>query len=94
MIEIVYDEAKRIANLAKHALDLRDAAKVLADVTLDFEDTRRAYGERRVISIGHLHGRMVMVVWTQRGDLPRVISLRKCNAREQKLYSPHLAPAP
>ncbi|MCC6920616.1 MAG: BrnT family toxin [Alphaproteobacteria bacterium] len=86
MVRISYDAAKRQANLAKHGIDLDLAAAVFASVTYDFPDTRRDYGERRMISIGHLAGRMVMVVWTERSGERRIISLRKCNDREQARY--------
>jgi uncharacterized DUF497 family protein len=33
---------------------------------------------------------MVVVVWTTRGALRRIISLRKANDREQALYGPRL----
>jgi uncharacterized protein len=32
--------------------------------------------------------RMVMVVWTPRGNARHVISMRYCNARERKIYRP------
>jgi uncharacterized DUF497 family protein len=88
---ISFDEAKRQANLLKHKVDLRLAAAVFESLTLDFEDTRQSYGERRMISIGFLDGRMMAVVWTQRADSRRIISMRKCNDREQKIYGPRFA---
>jgi uncharacterized DUF497 family protein len=60
---------------------------------LTVQDTRRAYGETRFQTVGFLAGRMVMVVWTPRGDARHVISMRKCNAKEQKSYSQRFAEA-
>jgi hypothetical protein len=37
-----------------------------------------------------LDERLIMVVWTQRGDTRRIISMRKCNAREQRRYGKQL----
>ena len=85
-MRIVYDSGKRASNLAKHGLDFEDAAEVLQDVTLDIRDTRFDYGERRIMSVGHLRGRVVIVLWTPVGDAYRVISMRKANDREQKRY--------
>lgn len=85
-MRIVYDPFKRVSNLAKHGLDFEDAAEVLQDVTLDIRDTRFAYGEERIMSVGHLRGRMVIVLWTPAEDACRVISMRKANDREQKRY--------
>lgn len=87
-MKISFDEAKRQATLMKRGLDMSDAALVLSGVTLDAEDKRQDYGERRIVSVGHLHGRMVAIVWTPRPDGRRIISMRKCNDREQKTYGP------
>lgn len=67
-------------------MDFEDAVLVFAGVSIEDEDTRFAYGERRLQTVGYLFGRMVMVVWTPRDDNTRhVISMRKCNEREQKV---------
>src|SRR6516162_3955438 len=42
-------------------------------------------------SVGFLAGRMVMVVWTPRGDARHIISMRKCNAKEQARYRQRFA---
>jgi uncharacterized DUF497 family protein len=47
------------------------------------QDLREDYGEDRYQTIGFLRGRMVMVVWTPRGEETHIISMRKANAREQ-----------
>lgn len=53
---------------------------------LTVEDARENYGERRFQTVGFLEGRMVMVVWTPRGEDTHIISMRKCNDREQARY--------
>ena len=50
-------------------------------------DDRFDYGEERLLTIGLLAGRMVVVIWTRRGDERRIISMRKANDREQALYT-------
>ncbi|GJD49407.1 hypothetical protein OPKNFCMD_2137 [Methylobacterium crusticola] len=85
-MRIVYDPAKRASNLCKHGLDFEDAAEVLGGPALDIRDIRFDYGEPRIMSVGHLRGRMVVVVWTPDGDAYRIISMRKANDREQKRY--------
>lgn len=89
-MKITCDPAKRAKTLEERGLDFLDAGFVFAGRTLDVEDTRADYGEVRVQSIGHLAGRMVMIVWTQRGKARHVISMRKCNDREQARYGPLL----
>jgi uncharacterized DUF497 family protein len=55
--------------------------------TLTVKDDRFDYGEDRFQTVGFLAGRMVMIVWTPRGDARHVISMRKCNDREQARYA-------
>ena len=49
-------------------------------------DLRHSATEARFITVGLLDRREVVVVWTKRGTLRRVISMRKANEREQAEY--------
>ena len=64
------------------------AGDVFGGDTLTVVDDRRNYGEIRFITIGFLDGGMVVLVWTPRDEARRIISMRKANDRERKLYSP------
>ncbi|MGI4900730.1 MAG: BrnT family toxin [Janthinobacterium lividum] len=66
---------------------------VFAGATLDTEDDRCDYGERRIVSVGYLFGRMVVIVWTPRGKARHIISMRKANDREQKRFAHRLSQA-
>ena len=90
VVKITYDPAKREATLSERGLDFLDAELVFAGDHINVRDTRFAYGESRFQAVGYLHGRMVMVVWTPRGGARHVISMRKCNDREQKRYGQRL----
>jgi uncharacterized DUF497 family protein len=68
----------------------RDAALVFAGVTLELEDTRRDYGETRMICFGKLEGRMVVVGYPPRGADRHVFSMRKANDREKRRIAPLL----
>jgi uncharacterized protein len=70
-VEIEYDPRKRASNLEKHQLDFNDAPEVFAGDTATAEDTREDHGEIRYVTAGHLHGRMVVIVWTLRGRARR-----------------------
>jgi uncharacterized DUF497 family protein len=67
-----------------------DASEVFADTTVDHDDDRFDYGERRQVSVGYLRGRMVVIVWTLRGSVYHIISMRKANQREQAEYKGRL----
>ena len=81
-----WDEDKRQSNLAKHGLDFADveghfdwdgAFEFLPDV-LDFETRYR--------HIGWMQQRLVMLIWTDRKDAIRIISLRPATRGERKIY--------
>jgi uncharacterized protein (DUF4415 family) len=46
-----------------------------------------------MLTVGHLDGRMVMVVWTQRGSARRIISMRECNAEAPEWTDEQIAAA-
>jgi uncharacterized DUF497 family protein len=81
-----WDAAKNRSNLAKHGLDFEDAEQVLAGLCFSVQDRRFEYGEERLITIGQLEGRVVVIAHVERGEGTRIISMRKANRREQKVY--------
>jgi len=70
-------------------LDFEDAAIVFEGVTIEVEDTRRNYGEPRIICYGLLSGRLVVVGYTPRGATRHVFSMRKANDREKARLAPY-----
>lgn len=89
-MKILFDPAKREKTLADRGLDFADAAFVFAGTTLETEDTRKSYGETRIICYGLLAGRMVVVGYTPRGADRHIFSMRKANEREKTRIAPHL----
>ncbi len=85
-MKITFDPAKRLATLAERGLDFIDAGEVFAGKTFRFQDDRTDYGEIRMIAIGSLKGRVVVLVYTDRSTGRHIISMRKANDREQKRY--------
>ena len=89
-MKITFDATKREKTLAERGLDFADAVIIFAGVTLEAEDTRKSYGETRMICYGLLQGRMVVVGYTPRGADRHVFSMRKANEREQARIAPLL----
>ena len=87
-MKVEFDAAKRASTLELRGLDMARAGEVLDGDTLTIEDDRMDYGETRYITIGFLDERMVVLVWTPRGDVHRIISMRKANDREKAIYEP------
>ena len=78
-MNIEFDPAKNLANIAKHGIDLAFGCHVLAaaDCTT-IRDTRQEYGEERLISLGTVAGRVWVVVHTNRAAAVRIISVSQC----------------
>lgn len=89
-MEISYDPDKRARTLAERGLDFDDAVNIFTGAALTMEDDRTDYGEKRFQTVGRLHHRLVMIVWTLRGETRHLISMRKCNEREQEKYGRQL----
>ena len=84
VVDISCDPTKREETLEERGLDFLDAVEVFeGEIVFEAEDDRRDYGETRIITVGFLRGRMVVVGWTPRGVTRHVFSMRKANAREQ-----------
>ena len=85
-MQIEFDAAKRAATLEARGLDMARAGEVFSGATLTVEDDLRNFGEDRFITVGFLDVSTVVVVWTPRKVGARIISMRKANDREQRLY--------
>jgi uncharacterized protein len=82
-----FDPKKDAANIAKHGLSLVEGDGVLGDPQgLTTEDTS-SEGEPRWVTIGmNPEGKLLTVVWTEREDGERLISVRHASAKERKDY--------
>ena len=87
-MRIAYDDAKRLRTLRDRGLDFDDAAIVFEGPTIEFDDLRKHYGERRVTCFGWLAGRLVVVIYAPRGAVRHIVSMRKANAREKARFAP------
>jgi uncharacterized DUF497 family protein len=81
-----WDPNKARMNLHKHGIDFADAVFVLEDdYAMTIEDSHT--GEQRFVTIGmDVFGRILVVVYTWRGESIRIISARKAMPRERKQY--------
>jgi len=81
-----WDEKKRKLNLAKHGIDFRDAEAIFDGPLVTVEDTREDYGEPRYAALGLLEDIVVSVVYTERNDQVRIISIRKALKHEARFF--------
>ena len=85
-MQIEFDPLKDAANLEKHGISLQMAADMDLSTSIVIEDYRRDYGERRFSAYGHIGGRLHVLWFTMRGQVVRVIGLRKANDRERRRH--------
>ena len=81
-----WDEAKRDEIYLKHGIDLLQAALIFENDVLEKEDTRRDYGEKRMIALGMADGEVYIVVYTRRDDVYRLITAWKGGQRDRETY--------
>lgn len=83
-----WDPSKAAANERKHGVSFDEAARAFADpYGLVVDDPRHSVGEVRVALLGHSEpGRLLAVMFTERGDRMRLISARKATRREHRQY--------
>lgn len=81
-----WDDNKDHENVGEHKLDFRTACKIWMGTVLDGPDDREDYGEDRYIAYGAIDNRIIVVVYTWRGDRRRIISARKATSYERQAY--------
>jgi uncharacterized DUF497 family protein len=85
-MDFEWDESKRQANMAKHGIDFDDAIKIFSHRILERVDNRHDNGEARMRAIGISDGRELVVVYTMRGQVCRIISARRARRDERRAY--------
>lgn len=68
------------------ALSFDYTALIFLGPTLEWDDTRRNYGERRIIALGQIEGEAYVVVYTWRDGRRRIISARCAKKGERDAY--------
>lgn len=83
-----WDRNKAAANLAKHGVSFDEAKTVFnGPLYVDFYDPDRSDEEHRYIMMGmSLQSRLLLVAYTERGDVVRLISAREATRAEPKAY--------
>lgn len=85
MIELEVDPAKEAINLAKHRISLWRFADM--DFATALTNAARTLTEQRYAVIGEIDGKLWTGIVTYRSTRTRVISLRRANKKERRLYA-------
>jgi uncharacterized protein len=83
-----WDENKAEKNLTKHGVAFDEAKSVFNDpLFITFADPEHSIGERRFIILGEsIQGRLLVVAYTERNSVTRLISARVATRRERRVY--------
>ena len=85
-MKIEFDPLKDAANKSKHGVSLSEAAELDWDAALVWVDDRFEYDEMRMIALAPKTGYLYYAAFVDRGEVRRIISLRRANRREVKHY--------
>lgn len=87
-LKFEWDEDKAKANLRKHKVSFHEATTVFHDLYIaTMPDPDHSESEPRYIVIGHsANNRLLVVVYTERDEVTRIISGRTATAQERKAY--------
>ena len=95
LLRFTWDPAKEAATIVRRGLNFSAAALIFGELTLEREDMRRPYGERRMIATGIAGDAVLTVVYTDRvigQDIERrIITAWRAKRRERKAYRAYRA---
>ncbi|NDE91598.1 MAG: BrnT family toxin [Alphaproteobacteria bacterium] len=83
----IWDEAKNSVNQQKHGLAFKDIKYFDWDDPVIIDRSRHEDGEHRLAAIDMLYEKLHTVIFTHRGEDIRIISLRRANTGEEKIYA-------
>lgn len=81
-MRFIWDARKSDRNLRERGFDFEFASQIFDSPTLERADTRRDYGERRVIALGKAQDIPLTVVYTDRAEAGGEVSRRRISARK------------
>ncbi len=87
-MQFEWDEDKAIANFSKHGVSFEEAKTIFGDsLYVDFYDPDHSKKEERYLIVGESNQRRLLIVsYTERKDMIRIISARQVTKNERKVY--------
>lgn len=82
-----WDEAKNDWNVRVRNLDFEDAARIFGNETACVTSrSLQQHDEERYLTLGAMDGDLLLVIWTPRGRIRRIISARRASRKERNGY--------
>lgn len=94
-MKVDFDPAKHERNLRERGLGFDVAARIFLGDTVEWDDDRFDYGERRIQAVGRIEDVVISVVFTWRLDADAgpyrwIISARPASRGERRIYAAYL----
>ena len=81
-MDFAWDAAKTDRNATERGFGFDAAALIFDGPVIEWCDVRHAWGEARIVAVGAVEGMMLAVVYTDRGDVRRILSARRAGKRK------------
>jgi uncharacterized DUF497 family protein len=85
-MEIEFDPVKDQINLEKHGIGLDAALAIFATPSVQWPSLHQRHGEIRYIAVGLIDGVEFTCVFTMRGPVARIISVRRSRDEERDRF--------
>jgi uncharacterized protein len=86
-VEFEWNDEKAASNIKKHGISFLDASEAFRDPNIVEDlDLKDNYDEERMIAYAKLDGQVLVIVYTMRGEIYRIISARRAEKNEQHYY--------
>jgi uncharacterized protein len=82
-MDFEWDEDKHYRNFSERGFGFDFAALIFDGPVIEKTDSRRDYGESRVVAIGEAEGLVLAVIYTDREEVRRIISARRASKKER-----------
>ena len=86
IMQFEWDEAKSERNRRERGFGFPKAALIFERPVIEWCDIRKDWGEPRIVAIGAVEGDVLAVIYTERGEVRRIISARKARKKERELW--------
>lgn len=85
-MEYEWDGQKSEKNRRERGFGFDVAALIFDGPVIEWCDIREPWGEARVVAIGAVEGRPLAVIYTDRGNVRRIVSARRARKKEEELW--------
>ncbi len=81
-----WDDAKSQRTFRERGFSFEDAARIFSGPVLEWCDVREEWAEVRILAVGAVEDSILAVIYTERGEVRRIISARKARRQEAALW--------